>query len=359
MKHGEDELGVVREQLDSLLKQAHANQQKMRLFSEQELLMIGITSLPELLNHLLYRLPVAFGLDTVSLLLIDNDYELSRLLAHEANPALQVPALMLDEDDARVRQLYLHTALPQLSPYRADLHLLLFHEPSPPQSVALLPLVRGGRMIGSLHFGSSNPRRFNSDSATDFLQHLAVIAAVCLENCINHARLKQIGLTDPLTGVSNRRYFEQRIIEACATAQRHRRPLSALFVDVDHFKRINDTWGHPAGDDVLRNIAQIIASHLRHSDVLSRYGGEEFVILLPDTAVNAACEIAERIRHTIAGQPQEIPARVTVSVGVAALESFGEEALNGMSQRLLASADAALYRAKQQGRDQVVVAEAG
>jgi diguanylate cyclase (GGDEF)-like protein len=359
VKHGEDELGLVREQLDSLLKQAHANQQKMRLFSEQELLMIGITSLPELLSHLLYRLPEAFGLDAVSLLLIDSDYELSRLLAHEANPAPQVPALMIDKDDARVRQLYLNTALPQLSLYRADLHQLLFHETSPPQSVALLPLVRGGRMIGSLHFGSNNPQRFNSDSATDFLQHLAVIAAVCLENCINHARLKQIGLTDPLTGVSNRRYFEQRIIEACATAQRHRRPLSALFVDVDHFKRINDSWGHPAGDDVLRNIAQVIASHLRHSDVLSRYGGEEFVILLPDTAVKAACEIAERIRHTIAVQPQEIPAMVTVSVGVAALESFGEEALSGMSQRLLASADAALYRAKQQGRDRVVVAETG
>jgi diguanylate cyclase (GGDEF)-like protein len=359
VKHGADDLSLVREQLDSLLKQAHTNQQKMRLFSEQELLMIGITSLPELLNHLLYRLPEAFGLDTVSLLLIDSDYELSRLLAHEANSSLHVPALMIDADDARVRQLYLNTALPQLSLYRADLHQLLFHDPSPPQSVALLPLVRSGRMIGSLHFGSSNPQRFNSDSATDFLQHLAVIAAVCLENCINHARLKQIGLTDPLTGVSNRRYFEQRIIEACATAQRHQRPLSALFVDVDHFKRINDTWGHPAGDAVLRSIAQLIAGHLRHSDVLCRYGGEEFVILLPDTAVRAACEIAERIRQTIAAEPQEIPAMVTVSVGVAALESFGEEALTAMSQRLLASADAALYRAKQQGRDQVVVAEEG
>jgi diguanylate cyclase (GGDEF)-like protein len=109
---------------------------------------------------------------------------------------------------------------------------------------------------------------------------------------------------------------------------------------------------------VLRAIAQVIASHLRHSDVLSRYGGEEFVILLPDTAVNAACEIAERIRHAIAVQPQEIQAMVTVSVGVAALESFGEEMLSAMAQRLLASADAALYRAKQQGRDRVVVAEA-
>ena len=127
---------------------------------------------------------------------------------------------------------------------------------------------------------------------------------------------------------------------------------------MDHFKRINDGWGHPAGDGVLRTIAQLIAGHLRHSDVLSRYGGEEFVILLPDTSTTAACEIGERIRRAIAAEPQEIPAAVTVSVGVAALESFGDEALTDLAQQLLTSADAALYRAKQQGRDQVVAAEA-
>lgn len=356
MRKQQEEL--LREQLDELLAQARTNQQKMRLFSEQELLLISITSLPELLQHILCRLPESFGLDAISLLLIDSDYELSRLLAHEAVPVLQLPELRVEHDDAALSTLYLKTLLPQLGPYRADLHHALFQAATSPHSVALLPLVRGGRMIGSLHFGSNNPLRFNRDSATDFLQHLAVIVAVCLENCINHARLKQIGLTDALTGVSNRRYFEQRILEACATAQRHRRPLAALFVDVDHFKRINDSWGHPAGDVVLRDIAQLIAAQLRHSDVLSRYGGEEFVILLPDTAGDAACEIAERIRRAIAAQPQEIPATVTVSVGVAALESIGDEALSEMAQRLLASADTALYRAKQQGRDQVVVAEA-
>lgn len=359
MTQGKDEVARLQQQLDSLLLQAHTNQQKMRLFSEQELLLIGITSLPELLDHLLHRLPLAFGLDAVSLLLVDSDYELSRLLAQEAQPLLQLPALLIDASDERLRALYPAPPLPQLSPYRAVQHQPLFAAAPVLQSVALLPLVRSGRLIGSLHFGSSNPQRFTSDSATDFLQHLAVIAAVCLENCLNHARLRQIGLTDPLTGVSNRRYFEQRIIEACATAQRHHRPLAALFVDVDHFKRINDGWGHTAGDEVLRAIAQCIAGHLRHSDVLSRYGGEEFVILLPDTAAAAACEIAERIRSTVAAEPQTVPVTVTVSVGVAALESFGDEPLGELAQRLLASADAALYRAKQQGRDQVVVAGSG
>jgi len=352
-----DELEIVRKQLDNLLRQAHTNQQKMHLFSEQELLMIGITSLPELLNHLLYRLPEAFGLDSISLLLVDSDYELSRLLMNEAAPTLHVPELMIDSDDARVRGLYLTTHRPMLSPYRGDLHALLFHAPTAPQSVALLPLVRSGRTIGSLHFGSNNPLRFSADTATDFLEHLAVIVAVCLENCINHARLKQIGLTDPLTGVNNRRYFEQRLMEACAAAQRHHRPLTALFVDVDHFKHINDSWGHPAGDTVLRGIAQLIAGHLRHSDILCRYGGEEFVILLPETAGDVAREIAERIRHTVSAHTFEIPASVTVSLGVAAIERFGEASLTEMSQRLLAAADGAMYRAKQLGRDQVVVAD--
>ncbi|HEY0720272.1 MAG TPA: sensor domain-containing diguanylate cyclase [Gammaproteobacteria bacterium] len=356
MEQQQEEVGQLREQLEELLVEAHRNQQKMRLFSEQELQLIGITALPELLTHLLYRLPAAFALDAISLLLIDSDYEVSRLLAHEPLPSLQVPELMIAPDETMVCGVYHNSTLPHLSTYRAEYHPL-FHNAVPPQSVALLPLVRGGRMVGSLHFGSRDPQRFNTGSATDFLQHLAVIVAVCLENCINHARLKQIGLTDPLTGVSNRRYFEQRLIEACATAQRHHRPLAALFVDVDHFKRINDTWGHPVGDSVLRDIAHLIAAQLRHSDVLCRYGGEEFVILLPDTTREAARDIAERIRLAVADHPFEIPTRVTISAGVSALEQFAETDFPAMSQQLVATADAALYRAKQQGRDRVVVSE--
>ncbi len=354
MEQQQEEVEQLRDQLEELLVEARRNQQKMRLFNEQELLLIGITSLPELLAHLLYRLPAAFTLDAASLLLIDTDYEVSRLLAHEPLPALQVPELMVATDDALVRDIYHGSPLPHLTTYRPELHRHLFHNAIAPQSVALLPLVRGGRVVGSLHFGSRDAERFNPGSATDFLQHLAVIAAVCLENCVNHARLKQIGLTDPLTGVSNRRYFEQRLMEACATAQRYRRPLACLFADVDHFKRINDSWGHPAGDAVLRDIARLIAVQLRHSDVLCRYGGEEFVILLPDTAGEAACEIAERIRLAVASHPFDIPSGVTVSAGVSALEQFAEADLAGMSQQLVSRADVALYRAKQEGRDRVV-----
>lgn len=356
MEQQHEEVELLREQLAELLAQAHSNQQKMRLFSEQELLLIGITSLPELLSHLLYRLPAAFTLDSISLLLVDADYEVARLLAHEPLPALQVPELMIAADDAMVRTIFQGSPLPHLSAYRAALHGRLFHDAIAPQSVALLPLVRGGKVVGSLHFGSHDAQRFNSGSATDFLQHLSVIAAVCLENCINHARLRQLGLTDALTGVSNRRYFEQRLGEACATAQRHRRPLTALFVDVDHFKQINDNWGHPAGDVVLRDIARLIAGQLRHSDVLCRYGGEEFVILLPDTASGMAREIAERIRLAVAAHAFAIPCGVTISAGVAALEQFDEALAAESAQQLLGAADGALYRAKQQGRNQVVVA---
>ncbi|HEY0635898.1 MAG TPA: sensor domain-containing diguanylate cyclase [Gammaproteobacteria bacterium] len=357
MEQQQEEVELLREQLEELLVEARRNQQKLRLFSEQELLMIGITSLPELLTHLLYRMPAAFALDATSLLLVDADYEITRLLAHEPFPALQVPELMLAPDDMLVRGIFLDSQLPHLGGYHPELHTPLFHDAIVPQSVALLPLVRGGKVVGSLHFGSRDRQRFNAGSATDFLQHLAVIAAVCLENCINHARLKQIGLTDPLTGVSNRRYFEQRLIEAYATAQRHHRPLACLFADVDHFKRINDTWGHPAGDAVLREIARIIAAQLRHSDVLCRYGGEEFVILLPDTAREAAREIAERIRGVVAAHLFEIPSDITISAGVSAVEQLGEGDLAEMSQQLVAAADAALYSAKQAGRNRVMVSE--
>lgn len=352
MAQQSDEAEQLREQLDELLRQARRNQEKMRLFSEQELLMIGMTSLQEFIAHLLYRLPTAFGLDSVSLLLCDPDHEVSRLLALGALPSLQVPELMVVHERGPLHGLQ----TPQLQAYRSDLHAVLFPGEHKPQSVALLPLLRAGRAIGSLHLGSHDPLRFTAESATDFLQHLTAIAAVCLENCLNHARLQQMGLTDPLTGVNNRRYFEQRLSEAHAAALRHRRPLACIFVDVDHFKRVNDSWGHPAGDEVLRTLARLVGGQLRHSDVLCRYGGEEFVILLPDTAREAAGEIAERIRRAVAAHGFDIPATVTVSAGVALLEQFDDKALRLDAPHLLAAADSALYRAKALGRNRVVIA---
>lgn len=160
--------------------------------------------------------------------------------------------------------------------------------------------------------------------------------------------------SDPLTSLVNRRYFDQALSAAVSDAQASSKPLSLLMCDVDHFKAVNDTFGHPIGDDVLRLIAGSIKYLVREQDIAARYGGEEFGIILLNTPVKQAAEVAERIRTTIASRPVVIRStgqsvgRITVSMGGAQLRP------NENSRGLIERADDCLYRAKQGGRNRVV-----
>jgi diguanylate cyclase (GGDEF)-like protein len=219
----------------------------------------------------------------------------------------------------------------------------------------VLPLKRRGRLIGSVNLGSRDLARFSPGMATDFLDRLAGIIAICFENVANHERLKHVSLSDPLTGVHNRRYFDQRLREEADRARRSRRAISCLFVDIDRFKSINDRFGHPVGDAVLRAVATRIKGELRLSDALGRYGGEEFAAVLADTDAPTALAIAERVRAAVAAVPFEdgaggaIPITASVGVATAVPERFDNGA--ALSVHLVTSADRAVYRAKGDGRD--------
>ena len=194
--------------------------------------------------------------------------------------------------------------------------------------------------------------------ATDFIEHLASVLSVCLENTLNIETMRRTSLIDPLTGVNNRRFLEQRIEEELGRSMRTRLPLSCLFLDIDYFKRINDSHGHQAGDHVLAVVAALIKKQLRNNDVLSRYGGEEFVALLSESDENSAGEIAERIRGSIAELVVEFNAQVmpvTISIGAATFDPglVGRKSVLEMANDLIQSADAALYEAKREGRNRV------
>ena len=161
--------------------------------------------------------------------------------------------------------------------------------------------------------------------------------------------LSELATTDPLTGLNNRRAFDHRLQLELAIVERRQTPLSLLMLDVDHFKNINDTLGHEAGDKVLVAIAQVLSTCARGIDVVARVGGEEFAVILPNTDADGAHEVAERMRSAVArlgceGQP------VTISVGAALLQDKEQAA------SLYSRADAALYEAKTSGRDRVVSA---
>jgi two-component system chemotaxis response regulator CheY len=165
-------------------------------------------------------------------------------------------------------------------------------------------------------------------------------------------KLLELTVTDPLTGLRNRRAFEKELAVQFERARRYERPLSLIIIDVDHFKSINDTWGHTAGDAVLSDVAHCIARQTRSSDLVARIGGEEFAVLLPETPLLEALQVAEKIRAAVASAPLRtgkaaIP--VTISAGVANIP----HSQVSEPTELVHAADQALYRAKERGRNRV------
>lgn len=166
-------------------------------------------------------------------------------------------------------------------------------------------------------------------------------------------RLSALSQRDPLTGAYNRRYFDEQARIECARAHRYGQALTMLMMDLDKFKQVNDTYGHPAGDEVLKAISTISGKTLRKSDVLARYGGEEFVILLPHAGLTEAIMLAERLRKAVEDtviSAGDLMLKVTISIGASAL---GQE--EATIEAMLARADQALYSAKANGRNRVEV----
>lgn len=351
-------MGVERD-LVRLTKQLRENERIWAGFRQIEIRMIGAGSLPKIVSLLVRDLPKIFSsVDCVSLACLDPEYELTRLMDASASTLGAGAFLVLAPET--LRDLFAGSDRPQLGPCTPALQSLLFPRiVEPLGSVALAPLVLRGQIVGSLNQGSRDPAHYGPDSATDLLEHLAAVTAMCIENAVTQERLKQDGLTDPLTGIANRRFFERRLEEELSRCKRTRQSLACVLVDVDHFKPINDRFGHQAGDEALRTIARALGEELRGADVLARYGGEEFVLLLPDTTVTLAATIAERLRQRVdtlafAFDGKRIP--MTISLGLACLQGApADEEVNASA--LLQRADAALYQAKAQGRNRVCCAD--
>lgn len=352
---------AIRKRMASLVAEAGKNETILRRAQERELRLLESPSLEELFDNLVDGLSRSYGLDSVSVVLWDPDHEVRHLLLIN-KPAEPLPegVTFCDRLDD-VSPIYEKIKGPLLGPYMGDRHARLFSSERVPASVAVLPLRRRGRIIGSLNFGSRDAKRFTRYHATDFMAHLAVIAAFCLENNINRSKLIWTGLTDVLTGWHNRRYLEARLPEEFALAARGGEPLSFLLFDIDHFKRVNDEHGHEAGDAALREVSRRVQKEIRLSDVAARWGGEEFVVVLPRTSLSDALPLAERIRHAVCDTPVRVNENTALSMSI----SIGASAVcptrqnDGYANQVRAainSADQAMYAAKKAGRNQVCMA---
>jgi diguanylate cyclase (GGDEF)-like protein len=216
----------------------------------------------------------------------------------------------------------------------------------------LYPLVIGEEVMGVAQWMRPSSRPYSHDDIAR-LDSLVPQATIALENIHIRARMHHLAATDGLTGLWNQSKMADLLRDEQRRAQRYQRVLSILMLDVDSFKTFNVTYGHPQGDHLLRNIAAILRANVRTVDTVGRYGGEEFLIVLPETTKDAACRLAERIRGAVEERGHSLPDGVTVyrtiSIGVA---SYPEDALNPIE--LVERADEAVYRAKRSGKNRVI-----
>jgi len=347
--------------LAGLTEEVGRNDSLLRKTQERELELLRAGSLTQLFERLIVGLRTSYQLDEVALILHDPQHEIRHLLSGDGVTAGEPPGVCFVDALVAVAPQLANLERPWLGRYRkADHELLVPGITATPGSLALIPLRRSEPLDGVLVFSSSDPFRFTNELASDFLAHLGLVAAICVENAVNRARLLRSGLTDFLTGFHNRRYLHARLREELARAQRARHALVCLMIDVDHFKRINDQYGHLAGDAVLREVAQRIDAEMRLSDTGARFGGDEFAMVLSHATMSDGEKVAARVLHAVREQPIAVAKgaqeTVTLSIGVAAAKpSTGQRDYKVLAERLIAEADAALYRAKSAGRNRVAI----
>lgn len=218
------------------------------------------------------------------------------------------------------------------------------------QSILVVPLKIGTRMVGVLSAQSYQPHAY-TDTDLELLELLGANAAIAIENARLFGEVQELAVTDPLTGLYNRRKLIELGEPEFNRSLRYERELSAIMVDCDHFKSVNDTYGHAVGDQVLQRLAEICTTTLRRSDILARYGGDEFMVLMPETSPRAALKAAERLRQNVSSAPFETNAgqlSFSISVGVASLNKSCKS-----FDQLLERADFASYVSKDTGGNRV------
>jgi diguanylate cyclase (GGDEF)-like protein len=218
------------------------------------------------------------------------------------------------------------------------------------QSVIVAPLILKKQVLGAISLASTEPGAFNENDLR-LLASFAATATAAIHNSRLHQDVQKLAITDELTGLYNRRGFYELGHREVERSRRFQRPLVAIMMDVDHFKRINDTYGHPVGDQVLAAVAKRCKENLRRIDILGRFGGDEFTVLLPETDMFTGSRVAERLRLRVFENPILMgsePLKVSMSMGIAKATATTPDL-----DVLMSRADSAMYRAKEKGRNRV------
>ena len=219
-------------------------------------------------------------------------------------------------------------------------------------SVVLLPLLYEKELMGILALFSEETNAF-SPLQIDLLKVLGNQASISMVNARFHAEIERLAVTDGLTGLFNHRHFQERLSQEFSRLERFSEPISLLLIDIDYFKKVNDTYGHPVGDAVLKGVAEKIRKTVRTIDIPARYGGEEFAVILLNTDAKGAMNMAERLRKTVMNtefSSEQKTFHVTISIGI----STYAEGIKEGREEFIERADKSLYHAKRNGRNRSV-----
>jgi diguanylate cyclase (GGDEF)-like protein len=332
--------------LTSILDILRHNEKIARRFFEIEKRILTVLNFTDLFEVLLAEIRQQFKVPYAWMTLIEKSEIINFIQQLESSDRLKARLNLVDRETfgelvgTQMKPLLVNQ---DLKPYY---RLLPQSRPYAVQSMAIAPIALDGEIIGSLNQADISCRRFQPGMDVSLLEQLAVKVSLCLSNVTAHEKLRFLAYHDPLTGLLNRRVMASVLAREFARSRRYPQFLSLVFLDLDHFKHVNDRYGHDRGDELLVYVAKGLTQLSRATDVVARYAGDEFVIILPETTKESAAQLMRRICAYFSEHPLDIKAMripVSISFGIASAEDEG--VLDPES--LLKKADNALYEAKQ------------
>lgn len=331
--------------IDTIFQRLKENEQLARKFHEIEVDILATLNYEDLFKKLLDQIHLKFRVPLVWLS-ISKGSEVSRLARNLSNKETWRERInLIDWKD--LVGITANKMTPRLINADIATYARIFPNASTQKirSFAIAPISLDGQLIGSLNQGDFSPTRFHSGLDTRLLEQLAIKVSLCLSNVTAHEKLRTLAFRDPLTGLLNRRALDKAINREFSRAKRYQRPLSVVFMDLNHFKKINDTHGHETGDVVLAHVASILMQEKRESDIIARYAGDEFVVALGDTTFAEADHFMQRIsalmHHPLRVADVMVP--VSFSYGIASTQTDSFKTAND----LIKAADIDLYASKQ------------
>lgn len=345
---------LLSKQIVNILNVARSNQQIQDNFDALEERILRSRSVREMARVLVQEIRKRFGVEWVTLCVA---LEPADVLSHEGSIGIKgLPSFIRIVKSVQLEGAFAGVNKKEviLGPPGENVGLFFRREMIPEmRSHAIVPLFFSGRLMGSLNLGSRDPQRYCLDQGTDFLRRLGCKISLVMNNILAHQRLLVMAVSDPVTGIPNRRAFEGALGREMQRSRRYRNPLACMILDLDGFKRINDRFGHLAGDEALRHVAKILRDNSRGYDMVARYGGDEFAAMLPQTSVESAARVAEKFQAALSSNPLEfagVKMPIKLSIGVAGM--LGSEEMG--AEDLICIADRRLYHAKRVGGDTVV-----